>query len=66
MTKISFALIVMGIVMCVVMSDATAAVLCITLGLYIYMYNALAAWRKDTKCGNVNIINFVDRILAEE
>lgn len=66
MTKISFALIAMGIVMAIVMSDATAAILCIMFGVSIPMYNAIAWWRKRTKCDNVKMLNFVDALLAEE
>lgn len=66
MTKLSIALIAMGIVMGVIMSDATAAVLCIMFGVSIPMYNAIAWWRKRTKCQNLRILNFVDQLLAEE
>lgn len=66
MKTISFALIAMGIIMGVIMSDATAAILCIMFGVSIPVYNALAAWRKRTKCDNVKILNFVDALLSEE
>lgn len=66
MTKLSIALIAMGIIMAIVMSDATAAILCVMFGVSIPLYNALAAWRKRTKCQNLRILNFVDQLLAEE
>ena len=66
MKTLSIALIAMGIIMAIVMSDATAAILCIMFGVSIPMYNAIAWWRKRTKCDNVKLLNFVDALLADE
>lgn len=65
MKKISFALIVMGIVMCVLMAEITAAVVVLALGLCIPMYNALASWRKRHADSNPKILNFIELMLED-
>lgn len=68
MAKISVALIAMGIIMAVFMSDVTAAVLCIVFGISIPMYRALVFWayknrhRKD----RVQFVNFIQMMTSEE
>lgn len=66
MKKISIALIVLGIIMCAFMADVTAAVVIIAMGFIMLGCRKLRAWRKNTKCNNLLILNFVDELLRDE
>ena len=68
MKTLSIALIAMGIIMCVVMSDITAAVLCIIFGVSIPLYRALVFWayRNRHRKDRLVFVNFIQMMTSEE
>lgn len=68
MKRLSIALIVWGIAMCVFMSDITAAVLCIAMGLAVPAYRALVAWvyRHRHRKDRLLFVDFAKPLTSEE
>lgn len=66
MTKLSIALIAMGIIMSIAMTDVTAACVVLFMGIIMLATRKLGAWRKRTNCKSPRVLNFVDAMLRDE